>query len=1101
MKLLSLIEISIETALLIVLIQGIRVVFRKQIHPNVRYALWIFAALRILVPVKLEIPVALPQYMTYVPLVHYMLEQQESVEYNRNILAGDMEYEVSMSSDGTADRKNTASSDQTEMTGNASTGGIGYVSSPSSDSMKDAAYDGTNSGYEDGLPVMVAVEPNMTEDTDRIQNSETISETVNSDKDVIAESAPGKSGGRSGTSIMYIVIKSLYVVWLLGILAMAAYVLAGNIRMHRYLRQERKELRILPNGLKVYAVPGYNCLFGMIHPAIYVSGRYGGLKEPTADGERAFERKQAADRKKVFDWKQVSVQKKVDEQEQGTDQKKIWEREQVSDAQIMEYVISHEMEHYRVKDHIWQMVRILCLILQWFNPFVWWAYRFSKQDCELACDYRTTKGMDREERYTYGESLLAVLESNLTYRHRLTVATSMGEQKRFLSERIRNIMNRPTKKHMILTAGIVAVLMAGCIISVSLYVKNQSDNREIAGNQEDSTGQQVLKSQEERERKKPPTQEEVEHARAQALAGMTEEEIAEFKSYVKNENQLWENRYFSNFFSDIEDPNSMMWNVLEESGDVQCGWAEELDSNGNIVGRVPVIAYNEKSADMCVEELEQYYDMVQSDTLKQDIEDLIYNYRMAKDTHRWEYAAEIFHMYHDMDYYLLRYGREDVGKYTMDQSFVSRYYGVLHEYDRQQNVSLASVMQTPQPTNLDAVNVYAAKAPVYPELDEELLERQLNRTRWIDDMIREDANLPLHGCEGYYISTIPVICYNAQSNQYAVNGNYLVFEDITNPDNNAGLQAVLSTDGSYQTSGFISGLIPKYLTEIVIANPDQEYIFLYNGTDMCMIDEDNTIYTSPYSDEIQVVGDYYHALDYENIAVSYRNLTDSAHLLYYRDDDSDGSYVRQTLPDIAGIRGEQQMDDKILDEYTLYDQRIYRVSIAEDGYIHLFYSTDAGKSWNQTVIRDEVSEDGQVYVCFEDPKIGHILYCSDPGTGIMQKVLYVSKDGGRTFEHQKEITAEIAGYPTDLLYTMRGVGYITVTYHGVNEYLYRYDERSGWQPFHVELPIQDYLYVNGVGINKTENGYQMDLEVVTANGGEIYSYTSSNGEDWGLKGE
>lgn len=211
--------------------------------------------------------------------------------------------------------------------------------------------------------------------------------------------------------------------------------------------------------------------------------------------------------------------------------------------------------------------------------------------------------------------------------------------------------------------------------------------------------------------------------------------------------------------------------------------------------------------------------------------------------------------------------------------------------------SLGMVMVTPQPTDLDAANVYAGKAPIYPELDEELLERQLNRTRWIDDMIREDANLPLHGCEGYYIVTIPVICYNAQLNQYAVDGNYLVFEDITDLGNNAGLQAVLSADGTAQTSGFISGLIPKYLTEIMIANPDQEYIFLYNGTAMCMIDEDNTLYTSPYSDELQVVGDYYHALDYKNIAVSYRNLTDSAHLLYYRDDDSDGSYVRQALPD------------------------------------------------------------------------------------------------------------------------------------------------------------------------------------------------------------
>ena len=33
-----------------------------------------------------------------------------------------------------------------------------------------------------------------------------------------------------------------------------------------------------------------------------------------------------------------------------------------------------------------------------------------------------------------------------------------------------------------------------------------------------------------------------------------------------------------------------------------------------------------------------------------------------------------------MDYFLLRYGIEDVGKYTRDDSVVSKYYGVLSVY-------------------------------------------------------------------------------------------------------------------------------------------------------------------------------------------------------------------------------------------------------------------------------------------------------------------------------------------------------------------------------------------------------------------------------------
>lgn len=35
---------------------------------------------------------------------------------------------------------------------------------------------------------------------------------------------------------------------------------------------------------------------------------------------------------------------------------------------------------------------------------------------------------------------------------------------------------------------------------------------------------------------------------------------------------------------------------------------------------------------------------------------------------------------HDMDYFLLRYGLEDVGAYTQDKGTVAEYYGVLAVY-------------------------------------------------------------------------------------------------------------------------------------------------------------------------------------------------------------------------------------------------------------------------------------------------------------------------------------------------------------------------------------------------------------------------------------
>ena len=60
--------------------------------------------------------------------------------------------------------------------------------------------------------------------------------------------------------------------------------------------------------------------------------------------------------------------------------------EVASNDQLRHYVMTHELTHYAHRDHIWSMVRCLCLCLHWFNPLVWIAAWCSRRDCELACD-------------------------------------------------------------------------------------------------------------------------------------------------------------------------------------------------------------------------------------------------------------------------------------------------------------------------------------------------------------------------------------------------------------------------------------------------------------------------------------------------------------------------------------------------------------------------------------------------------------------------------------------------------------------------------------------------------------------------------------------
>ena len=72
--------------------------------------------------------------------------------------------------------------------------------------------------------------------------------------------------------------------------------------------------------------------------------------------------------------------------------------------------------------------------------------------------------------------------------------------------------------------------------------------------------------------------------------------------------------------------------------------------------------------------------MVQDEGLQNDLQQIIDETALAAETHEMEHAYNIYKLLHDMDYYLLRYGPEDVGKYTSDNSTVIKYYGALTVY-------------------------------------------------------------------------------------------------------------------------------------------------------------------------------------------------------------------------------------------------------------------------------------------------------------------------------------------------------------------------------------------------------------------------------------
>ena len=114
------------------------------------------------------------------------------------------------------------------------------------------------------------------------------------------------------------------------------------------------------------------------------------------------------------------------------------------DAQVLDMVLRHEQTHYRHGDHIWSVVRMLCLCLHWYNPLVWAAVRLSRQDGELACDEGVLRQMGEENRRIYGEALLILsTEHKPTLRSSLNLATSMSGTKKQLKEWLSVLVTRP----------------------------------------------------------------------------------------------------------------------------------------------------------------------------------------------------------------------------------------------------------------------------------------------------------------------------------------------------------------------------------------------------------------------------------------------------------------------------------------------------------------------------------------------------------------------------------------------------------------------------------------------------------------------------------
>ena len=195
--------------------------------------------------------------------------------------------------------------------------------------------------------------------------------------------------------------------WVTGGTLVAGFFLYSNSRFGRILIKNRRDTGTRNGKLPVFTVVGLDspCLFGLAHPAIYLT------------------------------------------------------EDVLADPTLLRYTLEHETTHYRHGDHIWAVLRGLCLAVHWYNPLVWAAAILSQRDGELACDEATVARLGEEERAEYGRTLIG-----MTCGKRANVfltATRMTTGS--LRQRILMLAKKPkTAGYILVFVAIIAAIAVGC---------------------------------------------------------------------------------------------------------------------------------------------------------------------------------------------------------------------------------------------------------------------------------------------------------------------------------------------------------------------------------------------------------------------------------------------------------------------------------------------------------------------------------------------------------------------------------------------------------------------------------------------------------------
>ncbi|GAB6543484.1 M56 family metallopeptidase [Bacillus cereus] len=164
----------------------------------------------------------------------------------------------------------------------------------------------------------------------------------------------------------------------------------------------------------------------------------------------------------------------------------------VLDEQQLRYIFHHELAHIKRRDVGVNWLMHGLLILNWFNPILWYAYSCMREDQELARDAFALTYIDSEEKLAYGHTIITLLEHYSSY-YQVPSLANLSRNKRTLKRRILMIKKFKKNSYRWSAFGVVAILAVSSVSLLNAHAdipnNSQKEPTEVKNNIKEAKAQ------------------------------------------------------------------------------------------------------------------------------------------------------------------------------------------------------------------------------------------------------------------------------------------------------------------------------------------------------------------------------------------------------------------------------------------------------------------------------------------------------------------------------------------------------------------------------------------------------------------------------------